>query len=423
MLARVALLLDAVNLRNLCLLYFFVSPFLLDRKDPVVLAILFVLGYLFCGAILALALAERLTRFSDRFRYHALSLPVFAIVVVMLLTSVFANPTALVSFGPLFAKYGKVVFPALTFLVMINVLRARDLPVLFSLLVGVGVLSLVVSVFDVQNWMARPKDPLPRVGEVMFGDPNKYAVFLNILYAALFAQFLARWKTGRPVARVTFAIGVVVFMLFLTQSRSGILAFVLMTALCLWASASRELVRRAVILMLPAIVLLGVAFLLRYTGELNAVDSDLGRIWTYTVAWNVIQHHPLAGLGFGNTMEMYERYGQLQLSLIGFPLDIHNTILEVFAQQGIAGVVAYLAFVFIPVILLLRRIREKMHREYPVAEVAALAVPLCFFTYGLFYHQYITNEHFWAYMAITYLVLRARDGEPVAMHARFPRLV
>ena len=423
MLTRAAYLLDAVNLRNLCYLYFFISPFLLDRKDDTLLVVLFALGYLVTGTIVVLALAERLSNLSHRVRYHQLTLLVIAILAVMLVTSVFANLSGLFSPTLLFMKYGKVILPALAFLVMINIWSTRDIPVLFSILLGLGILSVGFILIDVVNWLASRKDLLPRVGETMFGDPNKYAVFLNILYALLFAGLLSKWKSARPLGWHLVGVLGVAFLMFFTQSRSGILTFALMTAVCLWAAGSRRIVMRSLLLLLPVVLLFAVAVVIRYSSEVNANLSDLGRIWTYMVAWNVIANHPLVGIGFANTVEMYERYGQLQLMLIGYPLDIHNTILEVFAQQGVVGVLTYLAFVFIPVVLLVRRIRAKMSEGYPVAEVAALAVPLCFFAYGMFYHQYITNEHFWAYMAITFLVLRAPRDETPALRFRFPRLV
>jgi len=162
---------------------------------------------------------------------------------------------------------------------------------------------------------------------------------------------------------------------------------------------------------------------MRYADSQTATQSAMGRIWTYIVAWHTIVEHYLFGIGFGNTVEMYDRYGKAYEVLLGTPLDIHNAMLESFAQQGIFGLLAYLALVFVPIVVLWRRIWRNRSGTYPAVEMAALSIPLCFFIYGLFYHQYITNEHFWTLMAFTMIVLKSEGKVTGELTSRLPKWI
>ncbi len=423
MIARLAWLLDALTIRNLCFVYFAVAPFLLDRKDTLAIVLLFGIGYVVSSLIVTLAASERIVHFTGRIRYSRYTLPVLGVLATIFLTSLIANPVGLATPSLWYFKFGKVLLPALTFLVMINALEARDLPKLYGILIVLGVISLLSGFIDLGMALTGGGLSRLRIGDFMFGDPNKYAVFLNILYAMLMGSLLSRVLAGRFSGFYFAGIVAIVLALFLTLSRSGIVAFGLITALCLWATRSRVIIRRSLILLIPVGVLFAIALYVRYTSSLSAVQSDIGRIWTYIVAWNTIVEHYIFGIGFANTVEMYDRYGKAYEMLLGTPLDIHNAMLESFAQQGIFGLLAYLALVFVPIAVLMRRIRNNRSGAYPAVEVAAVSIPLCFFVYGLFYHQYITNEHFWTLMAFTMIVLKSEGKVTGELTSRLPKWI
>lgn len=407
MTARLAWLLDAANIRNLCFLYFLVAPVFLDRTNAKAILILFALGYLISLVIVGLAAGETLSRLSHVIRYRPLSLLVVALVVMSLLSVLINTPGNILKPSLIYFKYGKLVLPALVFFVMVNIWDRRDIPKLSNLLLSFGLLTLLVSVLEVGiglrvGWVAR-------LGTLVTGDSNKYAVVLNILYGFLLAEFIARKLKGLPRQGLGFLIIVIAGGVLLTQSRGGMLAFLAITLTCLAASRSWRMVRWGGMIMVPFVLLAVLVALYRYTLPASAQLSDLGRVWTYIVAWNAIQDNPFFGIGFGNTALMYEAYGQGYDMLMGRQMDVHNIILEIFAQQGLAGLIVFLLFTFIPMGLLIKRIRVISRTRYPVEEVAALLIPLAFFLYGMISHQYIAHEFFWAYMAFTMIVVRSAD--------------
>src|SRR5690606_18357856 len=162
---------------------------------------------------------------------------------------------------------------------------------------------------------------------------NKYAVILNILYGFLLAEFIARKIKNLPRTILGSVVAAVAAGVLLTQSRGAMLAFLAITLICLVASRSWRIMRWGAFMMIP-FVLLGLAVALyRYSQAASAQLSDLGRLWTYIVAWNTIQAKPLSGVGFGNTARMYDEYGMGYDAFMGKQMDVHNIILEIFAQQ------------------------------------------------------------------------------------------
>ena len=100
-----------------------------------------------------------------------------------------------------------------------------------------------------------------------------------------------------------------------------------------------------------------------------------------------------------------------------------DAMLEIFAEEGVFGFITYRVMVFGPVIVLLRRVgRISKSGGFAAAELAAAALPLVFFCYGLFYINYLADDYFWAYMAFTIIVLKAPQQEG-RLEARLPRIV
>src|SRR5690606_20636929 len=125
----------------------------------------------------------------------------------------------------------------------------------------------------------------------------------------------------------------------------GILTTFFITGACLLPSSARRAAKVLVPLLLVFFVILGGGLFARYLGDNSGFGtslSDLGRILTYTVGFNIIADKPMWGIGFANIVTVYESYGFEQLLLLGRPMGIHNAILEIFAEEGVFGVILYL---------------------------------------------------------------------------------
>lgn len=411
MLRSLAYLLGKFNLSNLCYLYFFFSPVFLDREDRFAATLVFAGGYFLSGSISVLAFSEALTRFVHVIRLNWISLLLISLVSLCFLTVLINTPERLSYPNLIYYKYAKLILPVISFFVMVNIWGPSNLPRLYTLLIAMAWLSVMWLIPETIISLA---DNHPtRFGSYFF-DPNKYALFLNVLYGMLFPKFVRRIFTGEPIGRSWVPLFAIYAILFLTQSRSGMFTCVVLTLVALWTTGSRGIWKRILPFLLPLLILLPLAIMLRYTQhESNAVASDMGRFWTYMVAFKIISDVPLTGIGFANILSAYSKYGGIYLYLLGRPLAIHNATLEHFAEEGVFGAIFYLLVVFVPIGMLVTRIRKVRLTRYPIVETAALAIPISFFCFGLFYHNYLADDHFWAYMAFTVIVIRARTTEGV----------
>jgi len=409
-------LLSCLSLDALCGLYFFLSPVFLDREERMTANILFAVGYLVTGTIVLLAVSERAAAFWHVVRFRWYSLAVLGLVALCFITIGLNTPEKLLQPGAYFVKYLKVLFPVACFFVMINIWTVRDLPKLYTLLVLMGWVSVVCLIPQVVEYVRNPDDP-PRFGS-FFLEPNKFALFLNVIYGMTLARMIDGILKGRRDPLLLAANAVLIVVLFMTQSRSGVATWIAVTALCFWPAQARGLLKKSLPILVVVALLFAFSIVNRYlSSSSNALDSDMGRIWTYLVAFNIISQKPLIGIGYANILDYYDQFGPVYKILLGRALGIHNATLEIFAELGVFGAVLYLIVMAVPMVVLARRIRARGSASYPVIEVAALAIPLAFFCFGLIYPAYLSEDYFWAYLAFTIIVMRSgeSDGESLRM--------
>lgn len=411
---RVAYLLRLVSLENACLLYFLTAPIFLDRQNAVAVLPLFGAGHLLCALILALAGGYALTRLQDRVPLNWIAGLMVLMVLIALFSVAVNTPEKYLQPGWWFTKYLKIILPLGCMLVMTRIWNFRDLPLLYSLIVVLTLLGFMMLLQDV----LRSGGVRPGRGMILFDDPNKFAVILNVFYGVMFPKLLDAARRGRPSLGLLIACLAVFAALFVLQTRSGILTCLALSVICVLATRSWRVIRIALLAFLPIVALFAIAITARVSSG-NVSESDLGRFLTYLVGFDIVRDRPLLGIGFANVLDAYDQYGGVSLMLLGQPMAIHNATLEIFAEQGVFGAIVYLAATFVPIVLLGRRILASRDR-YPVVELAALAIPLTFFCYGLFYHNYLADDHFWVYMAIPLIVIRSRIPEDFEL--KLPRL-
>ena len=384
--------------------------------------VVFTVGYVISAFIVFLSLGERLSKFSERIKFKPLSLLLLGLVGMCFLTLAINTPHKLVGPGYYFYKYAKLIFPVAGFFVMINIWTARDLPKLFSLLTAMACLTLpflILQAFDYGSDSSQTSRFYS-----FFDDPNKYALFLNVVYGMTFPKLIGKAMRKQPFFLLFLVNIAVIILMFSTLSRSGIFTCFLITGISLWASRSWNIAKAAMLFLIPAFALFVLAFLIRYqTNSFNTALSDKGRVWTYLVGLNIISQRPFAGIGFANIVTVYEQYGSKYLFLLGRPLGIHNTALEIFAEEGVFGFIFYLLAVFVPIGMLAKKIYRTWGKYYPVAELAAMNIPIAFFCYGLFYVNYLADDYFWTYLAFTFIVLRAEIPKEFELNLIRPKLI
>jgi len=189
-------------------------------------------------------------------------------------------------------------------------------------------------------------DSVSRVGGTV-GGPNAAAAFLDLLLAPVLSLALAPVRrVYRLMAASAFAIGCVA--LVLTQSRGGWIAVGVSCGIVIGYSWYRGWIPG----LAPTLVLVGVGvvvFLLR--NELltrfstNDGGSASSRIPLIRLAFHMIRQHPLFGVGANNFGINISRYATPEFNA-DWLYTVHNRFILIWAEDGIAALVAFVVFLF-----------------------------------------------------------------------------
>lgn len=198
------------------------------------------------------------------------------------------------------------------------------------------------------------------------GDANELAALL--CPALFFAAFMLGVARG-VLTRLALAGASCVFViaLLLTGSRGGIVATGLaLVATIVFAGPARS---RAVVVFLGVAAFACAYFALLSTpAQLHRLTSfsaggGTGRTDLWSIALAVAQNHPVAGVGAGNFQVVEPGYALSDISLQRFDLVVdtpkvtHNTYLQMLAELGVVGAIAFMAMIAAALTLAIRATR------------------------------------------------------------------
>jgi putative inorganic carbon (HCO3(-)) transporter len=186
------------------------------------------------------------------------------------------------------------------------------------------------------------------------GDPNELAA---VLVAAIpICLALAGTLRARPVLRA-LTLGAALLCLagtINTLSRGGLLALgaVLLAAVLFGGRWRPQATALLVVTALATVGYFGVIAPLAAQQRVTSADSS-GRTDIWTVGWRMVKAHPLNGVGSGNFQNAEVHYLQAPGAItknganliVNVPHVAHNIYLEVLADLGIPGLLAFLGVV------------------------------------------------------------------------------
>jgi O-antigen ligase/polysaccharide polymerase Wzy-like membrane protein len=294
--------------------------------------------------------------------FRAPQIPLVVVFLVWSLVSVVASPnrSAAALDGVLdFAKSSVTAF----FLLVLNIdtirrlrIVAATLSVLGVLVVGQGVLAYHFGVDSRQFIVYSPgssgptsgwDDPLVELAEERAGpeagmagggvarirglgflhDPNDLACTLVAILPLLMA-LRRETATLRNALLLWVPAGVIVYGIYLTRSRGGILAFTGVVALAVRQRFGRTLSVLAAGGALVILLALGFS-----SGRSMAIDeSASGRIEAWSAGLQMLKSSPVWGVGFGMFTQYNERVA-------------HNSFVHCFAELGLVGYFIWLALI------------------------------------------------------------------------------
>ncbi|MDP8943937.1 MAG: O-antigen ligase family protein, partial [Actinomycetota bacterium] len=190
-------------------------------------------------------------------------------------------------------------------------------------------------------------DPSGRLGG-SYGDPNYLAA--GVVPAIALAMALLVVARGALVRLgLVVAVAVLAVALAATESRGGWIAAVVAVAGALALLRGRRL--QVALVVTVVVSLAGVVVANSPTAWERIVNpgGGAGRVELWEVAWRITEDHPLAGVGLNNFRVFSPRYvrqpGTLEevALIVDRPLVVHNVYLELLAENGAIGLLAFLA--------------------------------------------------------------------------------
>lgn len=236
----------------------------------------------------------------------------------------------------------------------------------------------------------------------MFGtflDPNFLGLFFVLYILFLFFLF---YSSKKKVFKFIYGFSVILTIgaLFLTYSRSALLALIVGIGTFLFVSGHRKVF----FFLISTIFLAGLGFFLLTAGRsegtnmLRIVSSE-ARVGNMKDALTVWQDNLLFGVGFDAYRYAQHRHGIYQA---GWEeghgsAGADNSFLFVLATTGIIGLLAYLYF-FYQHILVLKKGKNRLTTALGLSTIAALSIG-SFFINGLFYPSLLV--WLWMILGIT----------------------
>ncbi len=306
---------------------------------------------------------------------------------------------------------------ATIFVLMINLLDSRQrLRSMMKVVVLCGAFIAVATIAtrftgDLGEQLTESGTRVEGIVGGIFGNPNDLATAFDLLLPLAAALAL----TARGIERIIYlaATAIITFGVIITFSRGGFLGLVAMGGVLLWKVGRRNRLATVFVALMAAGVFISVIpngysdrILTIFQTDKDTTNSAQERTELLKRAFEVAGNNLIIGVGIGN----YPFYSLRQRMA-------HNSYLEIWAELGLIGLVAYLIMLFAPMRALKRVARDRARSRAPDArelylltvgvQAAMVAYLVCSFFGSVQYQWFV-------YYIIAYSVAIRRLARPKA---------
>ena len=265
--------------------------------------------------------------------------PIIWITLVIFVVLIF---TSKVRYDSIFETY-RIVAPIFLFLVLINIIRNEtDWKNFVYIFLCFG---LFVSVLSYINFYTYYETALYSI----WGYQNTFAAFLVLMIMLSFGIYLdTKERTLKMLLSVIPIF--LIFLLFLTTSRGGYIAFIFSIVIFLVVSPKREtknILKSAIPIIIGSILLIIFGspreILLSFIGKTSTLinylggeqDTSLGmRVYLAKLAFEIFLKKPVFGFGLGSFRYTFTKYNTQDAV---FRIDPHSLFFKFLAETGIVG--------------------------------------------------------------------------------------
>lgn len=201
-----------------------------------------------------------------------------------------------------------------------------------------------------------------------FEDNNDYALLLNV--AAPIAFYVARAETNRWLRRLCYALSAMMMITVLfTLSRGGFLGLCVVLLCLAWKSKYKITGLLAVVLIASMTFVLVPNRVVERVGSIStASETDQSaqmRFNSWYVCLQIMEDHPLLGIGPRNMLQLYGRYLETENIRVA-----HNSFLQMAVDAGLPALLMFLGLLILSC-LRLRRTRQVLNAHAPDSRLIA----------------------------------------------------
>jgi teichuronic acid biosynthesis protein TuaE len=243
-----------------------------------------------------------------------------------------------------------------------------------------------------------------RIASVL-NDPNIYSRYLIVgLFFIIFQYYYKDFSIISKKFSTYLAVASLI-QIILSFSRSGYLT--LFIGLIIFSFGLKNTkIKIGLIFSIVTISALSIVFLStqRFSQSSTFMEaSSFNRVLLILGGLNMIQHHWLIGIGYTNFQYIFAKYyvkntigmSPQAFDTLGFATSIHNWFIEVFAEQGIIGLIGFVG-IFASAALRLKQLRRRIQNPSFLIIVRGFLLFIFVFLFqGLFYHSFISQFAFW----------------------------
>jgi len=237
---------------------------------------------------------------------------------------------------------------------------------------------------------------------------NGLAGYLNLVMP--FCLVFARRGADRGLRTLSrWCLALASVALLLTQSRGGLLAFVamLMVSAYMLAPDRKTRMRRLAVLLVACLLAVAVAgFFFQRLGEIDDYTA-VSRLAIWGGAFTVFARSPVVGAGFGNLRP-------LMGGLLGLPEgwmgDAHNLYLELLAESGLVGFMAFAVLIAWALRAARRCVRQSRDEFGPTIGIAIFAAVCGVLVHGMVDYLFHTTPQVAALFFLVLGMLRAQTS-------------
>ncbi len=165
---------------------------------------------------------------------------------------------------------------------------------------------------------------------VWFGDPNDLALAFNSIIPFVIMFFFEKRAGVLRKIVLMVIMGILLYGMYCTNSRGGILALLAMTAYFSY----RKFGRARGMTVIAVCLVLGIIFRPSRMGEMALRDgSAMGRIYAWRAGLSMFMSRPVFGIGYNNF-------------LIFHNLAAHSSFIQVISELGFVGYFTWLALLY-----------------------------------------------------------------------------